>query len=244
VFTFTVTILPCSCLIYRQRVSAENEMTQQHDSRNCFLPGPVGRLEAVLWTPQSPSAPALAGLVCHPHPLFGGTMHNKVVFQVAKSIDALGAPVLRFNFRGAGLSEGVHDRGIGERDDVRTALKFLVAEFPGVPLLVAGFSFGSVVGLRVACRASEVTRLIALGLPVNNSDVSFLSQCPKPKLFVHGGNDEHGDVRKVEELVRSLPGDNRLVIVEGVDHFFAGKLSKVNQAITAWLVEQIPALKK
>jgi alpha/beta superfamily hydrolase len=219
-------------------------MSQHHDSRNFFLAGPVGRLEAVLWTPQSSTAPALAAVVCHPHPLFGGTMHNKVVFQAAKSIDALGVPVLRFNFRGVGLSEGVHDRGIGERDDVRTALQFLIAEFPGVPLLVAGFSFGSVVGLRVGCAAPEVTRLIALGLPVDNSDISFLFECPKPKLFVHGSNDEHGDVRKVEELVPSLPGENRLVIVEGVDHFFAGKLSEVDQAITTWLAEQVSALKE
>ena len=171
-------------------------------------------------------------------------MHNKVVFQVAKCIDALCAPVLRFNFRGAGLSEGVHDRGMGERDDVRNALQFLVGEFPGVPLLVAGFSFGSIAGLRVGCQAPEVTQLIALGLPVNNSDISFLSECPKPKLFVHGGSDEHGDVRKVENLVPSLPGENRLVIVEGVDHFFTGKLSEVDQAITTWLIERVPALKK
>jgi len=170
-------------------------MAQHHDSRNFFLSGPVGRLEAVLWTPRRPSAPALAGLLCHPHPLFGGTMHNKVVFQAAKSIDALGASVLRFNFRGAGLSDGAHDRGIGERDDVRAALQFLIGEFPGVPLLVAGFSFGSIVGLRVGCQSQEVTQLIALGLPVNNSDVSFLFECPKPKLFVHGSYDEHGNVR-------------------------------------------------
>ena len=219
-------------------------MTQHHDSRNFFLSGPVGRLEAVLWTPRRSTPPAFAALVCHPHPLFGGTMHNKVVFQVAKSIDVLGAPVLRFNFRGAGLSEGVHDRGIGERDDVRAALQFLIAEFPSVPLLVAGFSFGSIVGLRVGCQAPEVTQLIAQGLPVNNTDVSFLSECRKPKLFVQGSNDEHGDVRKVKELVPSLPGENRLVIVEGVDHFFAGKLSEVDQAVTTWLLERVPALKK
>jgi alpha/beta superfamily hydrolase len=219
-------------------------MSQHHDSRKFFVSGPVGRLEAVLWTPRISTTPPLAALVCHPHPLFGGTMHNKVVFQVAKSIDALGVPVLRFNFRGAGLSDGVHDRGIGERDDVRTALQFLTAEFPGVPLLVAGFSFGAIVGLRVGCQSPEVTQLIALGLPVNNSDISFLFECRKPKLFVHGGNDEHGDVRKVRELVPTLPGENRLVIVEGVDHFFAGKLSEVDQAITTWLLEQVPALKK
>jgi alpha/beta superfamily hydrolase len=219
-------------------------MSQHHDSRNFFLSGPVGRLEAVLWTPRSPTPPALAALVCHPHPLFGGTMHNKVVFQAAKSIDALGVPVLRFNFRGAGLSDGVHDRGTGERDDVCTALQFLIAEFPGVPLLVAGFSFGSVVGLRGGCQSPEVTQLIALGLPVNNADVSFLFECRKPKLFVHGSKDEHGDVRKARALVPSLPGENQLVIVEGVDHFFTGKLSEVDRAITTWLTEQIPALKK
>src|ERR1700680_133335 len=158
-------------------------MSQPHDSRNLFLSGPVGRLEAILWTPHSSIPPPLAALVGHPHPLFGGTMHNKVVYQAAKYIDALGIPVLRFNFRGAGLSEGVHDRGIGERDDVRTALQFLIGECHGPPLLVAGFSFGSVVGLRVGCQVPEATQLIALGLPVNNSDASFLFECRKPKLF-------------------------------------------------------------
>lgn len=218
-------------------------MSQRHDSRNFFLPGPVGRLEAILWTPNSATAPPLAALVCHPHPLFGGTMHNKVVFQAAKSIDALGIPVLRFNFRGAGLSAGVHDRGLGEREDVQTALQFLTAEFPSVPLLVAGFSFGSVVGLRVGCATPQVKALIGLGLPVNNADVSYLQECPKRKLFVHGSNDEHGELRKVKALVASLPGENRLVVVEGVDHFFAGKLNELDAAITRWLTEQLAALK-
>ena len=171
-------------------------------------------------------------------------MHNKVVFQAAKSIDALRIPVLRFNFRGAGLSAGVHDRGQGERGDVRAALQFLISEFPGVPLLAAGFSFGSAVGLRVGCETPEVTDLIALGIPVNNVDVSFLSSCRKAKLFVHGSEDEHGDVKKVEALVASLPGENRLVVVPGVDHFFAGKLNEVDHAITAWLSERVPDLEK
>jgi alpha/beta superfamily hydrolase len=218
-------------------------MSQVHDSRNFFLAGPVGQLEAILWTPRRSSPPPLAALVCHPHPLFGGTMHNKVVFQAAKSIDAFGLPVLRFNFRGAGMSAGVHDRGLGERDDVRTALKFLLREFPGVPLLVAGFSFGSVVGLRVGCQTPEVTELIGLGLPVNNADVSFLLECSKPKLFVHGSSDEHGDAKKVAALIPTLPGDNRLVIVEGVDHFFTGKLNELDVAITEWLSERVPAEK-
>ena len=216
-------------------------MPHHHDSRNFFLAGPVGRLESILWTPHRTTPPPLAAVVCHPHPLFGGTMHNKVVFQSAKSIDALGIPVLRFNFRGAGLSEGVHDRAIGEQGDVAAALQFLIAEFPAVPLLVAGFSFGSVVGLRVGCQTPQVTNLIALGLPVNNTDASFLFECPKSKLFVHGSNDEHGSLKKIEELVPTLPGENRLVVVPGVDHFFTGKLNEVDQAITGWLTERFSA---
>jgi alpha/beta superfamily hydrolase len=210
-------------------------MTAQHDSRNFFLDGPCGRLEAILWTPAPPVTPRFATVVCHPHPLFGGTMHNKVVYQVAKSLRALGCPVLRFNFRGAGLSAGVHDRGQGETGDVRAALDFLAAEFPSTPLLLAGFSFGAWVGLRVGCENARVQRLIGLGIPVNNCDFSFLSDCPKVKLFVHGENDEHGALAKVREVVASLTGDKQLVVVPGVDHFFAGRLDQLDRAITDWL---------
>lgn len=204
-----------------------------HESRNLFLEGPVGRLEAILWKPALP--PRLAALVCHPHPLFGGTVHNKVVYQAAKSLDALGLPVLRFNFRGAGLSGGTHDRGRGEQDDVKVALDFLAAEFPGVPLLLAGFSFGCWVGLRVGCADERVERLIGLGTPVNNSDFSYLRTCEKPKLFVHGAEDEFGDIGKVEGLVESLPGENRLILVAEANHFFVGKLDLVDEAIRTWM---------
>src|SRR5215470_2409603 len=169
-------------------------MTASHGSRKFFLEGPAGRLEAILWTPASPTPerPPLAAVVCHPHPLFGGTMHNKVVYQAAKSLDALGLPVLRFNFRGAGMSAGEHDRGNGEQGDVRAALDFLGTQFPGVPLLLAGFSFGAWVGLRVGCEHPRVTHLLGMGLPVNSTDFSFLRQCNKPKLLVQGGEDEFG----------------------------------------------------
>ena len=212
-------------------------MTTTHDSRNFFLEGPAGRLEAILWKPSAPAT--LAAVVCHPHPLFGGTMHNKVIYQTAKSLDALGIPVLRFNFRGAGLSAGVHDRGHGERDDVRAALDFLASEFPGVPLLLAGFSFGAWVGLRTGCEDARVSHLIGLGIPVNSTDFSFLRQCEKPKLFVHGSNDEFGAIEKVKALIPTLPGSNRLVVVEGVDHFFAGKLDQLGAAINAWITEEV-----
>ena len=211
-----------------------------HESRNLFLDGRAGRLEAILWRPPAPAP--LAALVCHPHPLFGGTMHNKVVYQAAKSLDTLGLPVLRFNFRGAGLSAGTHDRGGGEQEDVKAALDFLATEFPGLPLLLAGFSFGSWVGLRVGCVDQRVQELIGIGTPVNSSDFSYLRNCDKPKLFVHGANDEHGDVVKLEQLVESLPGDNRLVVVPGAEHFFVGKLDQVDAAIRAWVTERHPEL--
>ena len=214
-------------------------MTTTHETRNLFLKGPAGQLEAILWAPSGHARPPLAAVVCHPHPLFGGTMHNKVVYQTAKALDALGIPVLRFNFRGAGLSAGVHDRGAGEQGDVRTALDFLASEFPGVPLLLAGFSFGAWVGLQAGCEDPRVSHLIGLGIPVNSTDFSFLRGCNKPKLFVHGSNDEFGAIEKVKALIPTLPGDNRLVVVEGVDHFFAGKLDQLARAINAWFTDEV-----
>jgi alpha/beta superfamily hydrolase len=214
-------------------------MSSTHHIRNFSLEGPAGRLEAILWTPSTAAPPPLAAVVCHPHPLFGATMHNKVIYQTAKSLDALGIPALRFNFRGAGLSDGAHDHGHGEQGDVRAALDFLAAGFPGVPLLLAGFSFGSWVGMRVGCEDSRVSHLIGLGIPVNSTDFSFLRQCNKPKLFVHGSSDEHGAIEKVKALIPTLPRENHLVVVEGADHFFTGKLDQLNRAINAWFTDEV-----
>lgn len=218
-------------------------MQTPHDSQNLFLEGPAGRLEAILWTPVRADSPLLTAVVCHPHPLFGGTMHNKVVYNAAKTLDTLGIPVLRFNFRGAGLSAGEHDKGRGEQGDVQAALDYLAAQFPGIPLLLTGFSFGSVVGLRVGCRDARVSELIGIGIPVNGSDFSFLADCLKPKLFVHGAKDQFGAREKVEELIAVLPGENRLVVVEDADHFFVGHLEEFNAAITTWLTERHPTLR-
>jgi hypothetical protein len=202
--------------------------------RSLFLEGLAGPLEALLWT--SPAAnPESVALVCHPHPLFGGTMHNKVVYQAAKTLHEAGMPVLRFNFRGAGLSKGAHDDGRGELDDVRAALDYLANEFSGRPILLAGFSFGAGVGLRVGCADERVTRLIGLGIPLNRLDMSYLQQCAKPKLFISGGNDEYGAREKVEALFATLPEPKRLHMVEGADHFFQGRLSEVGAEIAAWL---------
>lgn len=206
--------------------------------RTFFIAGPAGRLEAMLWT-VADANPGFAAIICHPHPLFGGTMHNKVVYQVAKALHNEGAPVLRFNFRGAGLSEGSHDKGSGEQEDVRAALDYLSEQFPGKPLLLAGFSFGAWVGLRVGCRDERVTALIGLGLPANDSDLSYLRSCAKPKLIIQGGNDQYGSRANIEALVATIPEPKRLVVVEGVDHFFAGKLDQVASAIVDWLHSQL-----
>jgi uncharacterized protein len=219
-------------------------MSNHHESRSFFLQGPVGKLEAILWIPERNGAAPFAAVVCHPHPLFGGTLHNKVVYQAAKSLDALGIPVLRFNFRGAGLSAGEHDRGLGERGDVQAAIDFLALEFPDTPLLVGGFSFGSLVGLRVACSDQRVQGLIGMGLPVNSSDLSYLEGCPKPKLIVQGTNDEHGSWETLQRVVAQMAGDTRLIFVRDADHFFAGKLDQLDQAITDWLMERHSGLKK
>lgn len=205
--------------------------------RNFFISGPAGRLAAMLWT--SPVAdPAQVAVVCHPHPLFGGTMHNKVVFHAAKALHRRGIPVLRFNFRGAGSSEGQHDRGHGEMDDVRAALDYLAQEFSQKPILLAGFSFGSWVGLRVGCEDSRVTDLIGIGIPANDSDLSYLRTCAKPKLFVQGGEDQFGSRRNVEALFETLPDPKKLVFVDGADHFLAGKLDQLAAAIDTWLAEK------
>lgn len=207
--------------------------------RNFFLDGPAGRLEATLWTAPAGSSPGPA-LVCHPHPLFGGTMHNKVVYQAAKALHRLGMPVLRFNFRGAGGSEGAHDKGRGEQEDVRAALACLAAEYPGQPVLLAGFSFGASVGLRVGCGDGRVTALIGLGLPVDTVDMSFLEECAKPKLILQGGNDQFGSRAKVEALFASMPEPKRLILFEGADHFFTGALAEIEGAIRTWFGERHP----
>lgn len=219
-------------------------MATTHESRNFFLNGPAGRLEAILWRPTSVEKPPLAALVCHPHPLFGGTMHNKVVYQTAKSLDQFGLPVLRFNFRGAGKSAGTHDQGRGEQDDARVAVDFLADEIPDMPVLLAGFSFGSWVGLRAGCEDDRVAELIGIGVPVNDSDFSYLSACKKPKLFVQGSKDQFGAPDRVKTLVDSLPGENLMIVVDDADHFFTGKLDQMGRAIANWVTERHPHTQK
>jgi hypothetical protein len=207
------------------------------------LRGPAGRLEALL-NAGTPNAP-YAALVCHPHPLGGGTMHNKVVYHTMKAFQSFGLPVLRFNFRGTELSEGEHDYGEGERDDVRAALGWLEREF-GLPILFAGFSFGSYVGLQACCGDSRVAGLVALGLPTHAEGrdyrYDFLRDCAHPKLFVSGTRDRYGPADEVEAAVALAHEPKELVWISEADHFFASKLEDVRQAIRAWAQRCFPLL--
>ena len=221
-------------------------MDAQASIRSLFLEGPSGRLEALL--NGGAHEAAYAALVCHPHPLYGGTLHNKVVFHAMKALNSFGFPVLRFNFRGAGLSQGEHDQGNGELDDVRTALDWLDAEFH-LPLVFAGFSFGSAVGLRAACPDARVQALIGVGVPAipvapdaeapRVYTFDFLRECVKPKLFVSGARDQFGPREKLEALVASVAEPKELVVIEGADHFFEGRLRELREAIEAWVKEAV-----
>lgn len=209
--------------------------------RSLFLDGPAGRLEALL---NSGAANAThAALVCHPHPMFGGTMHNKVVFHAMKALNSFGFPVLRFNFRGTGLSHGEHDHGAGETEDVRTALDWLDREFH-LPQIFTGFSFGAAIGLRAASPDDRVKALIGLGVPVQpvddrSYDLAFLQTCHKPKLFVSGSRDQFAPRARLEALVNSLPQPKKLVIIDSADHFFEGRLREMREAVEAWIQETI-----
>jgi len=205
--------------------------------KSFFLNGPAGRLEALLNAGQASATHA--ALVCHPHPLYGGTVHNKVVYHAMKTLNGFGFPVLRFNFRGAGLSEGSHDQGRGEVDDVKAALDWLDQEFHK-PIVFCGFSFGSATGLRAACPDDRVAGMIALGLPVavegRTYTYQFLEVCAKPKLFVSGSHDQFSPQQNLRRIYELAAGSAKeMVIVEGGDHFFEGHLAEMQSAIHDWV---------
>ena len=204
--------------------------------RSFDLPGPAGMLEAVL--NRGLEDTPYCALVCHPHPMGGGTLHNKVVYRAMKALNSLGFPVLRFNFRGVGRSAGEHDNGHGEQEDVRAALDWLDHEFHR-PILFAGFSFGANVGMRACCGDDRVRGLIALGLPVvaegRHYSYRYLPGCAQPKLFISGDQDRYGPVAEVEAVVATAPEPKRMVWIHEADHFFVGKLELVQSEIVEWV---------
>ena len=195
-----------------------------------MIPGPAGRLEALLEEPES-GAPKRVALVCHPHPQHGGTMHNKVVYRITRGLRKAGAVVLRFNYRGVNLSEGSYDNGVGEHADAEACLATLRARYPDLPYAIAGFSFGSRIALRMG-KAAGPERIIAVGFPTVYKDRAFLdAPYESERIFVHSTNDEFGPRRELEEVVADLTGQIELYFVEAKDHFFADNLDGLEKII-------------
>ena len=216
-------------------------MSLRHGSiESFFLEGEAGRLEALLnlGLPDAPYACA----VCHPHPLFGGTMHNKVVFHTVKALNALGFPVLRFNFRSVGASAGEHDHGRGEITDARVALDYLAERF-SAPIIFAGFSFGAAIGLRAAVPHPLVKALISLGTPVNADGREYtypqLRESKQPKLLLSGSLDQFATPAQLAQLFAGAAEPKRMVLIPQADHFFAGHLDEMRTALTIWVREVV-----
>ena len=208
---------------------------------NLFLPVAHGQLEAILKEPRGAQPPRGVALVLHPHPLHGGTMHNKVVFRAARALNDAGLAALRINFRGVGQSTGAHDDARGERDDARAALDYLTESYPGLPLTLAGFSFGARVGLEVGMSDPRVRDLIGLGTPLQKYDFDFLRECRKPLLLVHGEQDEFGDTTTLRALAAELPPEAsvRVFVISNADHFFVGRLDEMARVIREWMEERL-----
>ncbi|MGI8958368.1 MAG: alpha/beta hydrolase [Bryobacteraceae bacterium] len=195
-----------------------------------FIAGTAGKLEALLEEPEE-MAPLEAALVCHPHPQHGGTMHNKVVYRLARSLRKSGCVVLRFNYRGVNLSEGEYDHGYGETEDSRAALAELQRRYSDLPLLAAGFSFGSRMVIRLASEHREIGRLVVVGFPVNSPDREHVYQIRIPKYFVQSTNDEFGPRPEFTAFYESVPEPKRLDWIEAVDHFFKDRLDAYERVI-------------
>jgi len=206
---------------------------------NLLIPVEHGQLEAIIKEPTV-TVRGVA-LVLHPHPLGGGTMHNKVVFHAARALNDAGLVTLRINFRGVGQSSGEHEGGHGEADDVRAGLQYLKETYPGKEITLCGFSFGARVGIEVGMTDASVVRLISIGTPLDKYDFGFLSECRKPILFIHGERDEYGNIVALRALVDRLSQQTEvdLVVINKAGHFFAGHIEEFRRAIRDWTSRQL-----
>lgn len=198
------------------------------------IPGPAGALEA-LYRPARQHATAGAALICHPHPLFGGTMHSRVVHHLARAFGDAGFVTLRMNFRGVQGSAGEHDHGVGEVDDVLAALDHLQQLHGELPLAMAGHSFGAWVGLRATAVRPEVEAVVAAGLPVAVYDFSFLCQIRCPLLVVQGAWDNFGPEEQLRAAAASWSKQVSLAVIAGADHFFEQHLAQLRQRVVGFL---------
>ncbi|MBI2827872.1 MAG: alpha/beta fold hydrolase [Acidobacteria bacterium] len=193
------------------------------------IAGPAGPLEALLDEPAGP--PRAAVVFAHPLPTEGGTMHTKVVFQSAKALAQIGCVVLRFNFRGVGLSSGEWDNGRGELDDFRAAVAFVAAEYPDLEMWAAGFSFGSYVATTVGANEDRVCALIAIAPPVHKYEFASVKMSPKPKFIIHGERDELISLKRVRHFYAQLQEPKELVEIDRANHLFDGQASEVGDAL-------------
>lgn len=193
------------------------------------IPGAVGPLEAILDRPAG--EPRAAVIFAHPLPTEGGTMHTKVVFQAAKALARIGCVVLRFNFRGVGLSAGTWDRGRGEMDDFRAALEYMASTYPGLELWAAGFSFGSYIAATVGAGDDKVCALLMIAPPVDRYEFASVKLARKPTFIVHGGRDELISIRMVRHFYAQLSEPKELVEIDGADHLFDGQTAEVGDAL-------------
>ena len=193
------------------------------------IPGPAGPLEVLVDAPDGP--PRAAVVFAHPLPTEGGTMHTKVVYQSAKALARIGCVVVRFNFRGVGLSAGAWDRGRGEMDDYRAALAFTAGRHPGLQIWAAGFSFGSYVAGTVGADDDRVCALIAIAPPVDRYEFASVKLSPKPKFIVHGERDELISIRLVRHFYAQLHEPKELVEIDRANHLFEGQASEVGDVL-------------
>lgn len=204
---------------------------------NLFIPASHGQLEAILKEPAGVRRGV--GLVCHPHPLGGGTMHNKVVFRAAAGLVDAGLTTYRFNFRGVGASTGEHNEIEGGKEDVRDVLDYINANYPGEDLTLAGFSFGSRTALEVGYNDPRVSRLISIGTPVDKyGDYEFLTQTTKPILFIHGDRDEFGSLESLRALTGQIRHAN-VVVFANCGHFFDEHLNELRDTVEAWVTGEL-----
>jgi uncharacterized protein len=199
-------------------------------SEMVFIPGPEGELEGI-FSYVSKKVTHLA-VLCHPHPLYGGTMHNKVIYSMAMALNQIGYATVRFNFRGVGRSSGAFNHGIGEQRDVEAVLEHFTKLYPDAYTVIGGFSFGAKVGLLVASREERVSAVIGIGITVDVADFSFLYDYEKPKLILQGTNDQYGSVSSIQDWFKQLQEPKKLVQIEGAVHLFDGKLAELKNAIT------------
>jgi uncharacterized protein len=196
-----------------------------------FVPGPAGRLETLLEEPEQ-AEPRFAAVVCHPHPLHGGTLHNKVVFRIARGLRRAGAVVLRFNFRGVGASEGEHAHMTGEVEDARSALDWLRTRYPELPFALAGFSFGARVILTLGCQMESAAFLMAAGFPTSiQTAIDRLEHCRTPKIFLHSTHDQFGPRAEFEAAYATFAPPKSLIWIESEDHFFTGALDELEERV-------------